>query len=115
MSNALYAPKAKPPRLWPLSHPPPGRCPPLLPYCLCTRSCWEAWKSSWEPELSPGEAGRKSSQWAFSWCLGLGCAGYQAWWDLNPWTKGSCHQLSQNTFYILNLLETIEVQGHKEP
>ena len=67
------------------------------------------WKSSWELELSPGEADKKSSQGALSWRLGWGCAGYQAWWDLNLWTKGSCYQLLAKTFCILNLLETIEI------
>lgn len=111
MSNALYTPRPSFPGsdLSPASPRPPASAHPSCPTASCTCSCWEAWRNSWKPELSPGQVDEKDAGWAFSLCQVLGCAGHQAWWVLNLWTKGSCHPLLTDAFYILNLLEILEV------
>lgn len=69
VSHALYGPGARPPSL--------SLSPftPRLSHCLLHSSSWEVQHSSQEPELSPREAGEKSSRWVFPSCLGLDYAG----------------------------------------
>lgn len=72
MSDALYARSAR-------AFPSPGLFPftrlasahPCCPTAFC--SCWQVWRSGWEPELSPREVGGKdpcvSFPHAWDWAL----------------------------------------------